>query len=148
MADLAQRIDAELENIDGVLERLPPAASLPDLSELELAGVVALVHSFYNGVENIIKQVARARRLPLPTGEAWHRDLIESVYRAGIISEETWTGIKEFLAFRHFFAHAYAFDTDPERLEPLVAKLPACYRAFRKDLEKLRAGRMKDEPNS
>ena len=27
------------------------------------------------------------------------------------------------MAFRHFFTHAYAFDVDPQRLDPLVANL-------------------------
>jgi hypothetical protein len=58
MAELAEKIAAELENIDGVLARLPPADLLPDLSELELAGAAALVHSFYNGVENIINSIS------------------------------------------------------------------------------------------
>ncbi len=35
------RIEAELENIDGVLARVPAAESLPDLSELELTAQTA-----------------------------------------------------------------------------------------------------------
>ncbi len=35
MADLPERIAAELENIDGVLARVPAVDSLPDLSELD-----------------------------------------------------------------------------------------------------------------
>ena len=42
MADLAERVNAELANIDGILSRLPPAESLASLSELELAGVLPL----------------------------------------------------------------------------------------------------------
>jgi hypothetical protein len=57
MAELAEKIAAELENIDSVLARIPEADALPDLSELELAGVAALIHSFYNGVD-VQKRVA------------------------------------------------------------------------------------------
>ena len=53
---------------------------------------------------------------------------------AGVLSEETCAAIREYLAFRHFFAHAYAFDIDPQRLEPLVAHLPATYSLFKQDL--------------
>ena len=45
MANLAERISAELENIDGVLARIPAADTLSDLSELEPAGVAALIQS-------------------------------------------------------------------------------------------------------
>ena len=61
MAELQERIAAELENIDAVVARLPQADLLSELSELELAGTAALVHSFYNGVENIIKQIVQSR---------------------------------------------------------------------------------------
>ena len=137
MADLSDRIAAELENIDSVLDRLPPADSLPNLSELELAGVAALIHSYYNGVENIVKQVIQSRGLVLPTGESWHKELIESASDSGILSKETALGVRDYLAFRHFFTHAYAFDLEPERLEPLVANLRSVDERFRQDLQAL-----------
>ncbi|MDP6524849.1 MAG: hypothetical protein QGH15_11560 [Kiritimatiellia bacterium] len=136
MADLPERISAELENIDGVLARIPSDKVLPDLSELELAGVAALVHSFYNGVENVLKQVLQSRGIALPTGESWHKELILIAAESGVLSEETSHGIRDYLAFRHFFTHAYAFDLDPERLEPLVAKLADVNGAFRRDLSR------------
>ena len=108
--------------------------ALPGLSELELAGVAALVHSFYNGVENIVKQLVQARGIALPMGESWHKELIQTAAEAGILSEATSQGVREYLAFRHFFAHAYAFDLDPERLEPLVANLASVDEQFRSDL--------------
>jgi len=137
MADLAERIAAELENIDGVLARVPPAEELPNLSDLELAGVAALIHSFYTGTENIVKQVLQSRGLTLPTGESWHKELIHMACEAGVLSDETANGIRQYLAFRHFFTHAYAFDLDSERLEPLVAGIHAIDAVFRRDLAKL-----------
>ena len=137
MADLRECVAAELENIDGVLALVPSAESLPSLSELELAGVAALVHSFYNGVENIVKQALQARGAALPTGESWHKELIETASAAGVLSEETSRGVRDYLAFRHFFTHSYAFDLDPQRLEPLVANLQAVTAAFRKDVAAL-----------
>jgi len=49
MADLRERIQAELENIDQTLINIPDKNALSTLSTLELAGVAALLHSFYNG---------------------------------------------------------------------------------------------------
>ena len=59
MAKLAERVNAEFENVDAVVARVPSESELPNLSDLELAGVAAMVHSFYNGMENILKQVMR-----------------------------------------------------------------------------------------
>ena len=51
--------------------------------DLELAGVAALVHSFYNGFENIVKQILLTRGFDLPTGESWHKELIQSATESG-----------------------------------------------------------------
>jgi len=48
MARLSERIAAELENIDGITTRIPPADTLPDLSELELAKVYLAFRPFFS----------------------------------------------------------------------------------------------------
>jgi len=79
---------------------MPTAKSLPALTTLELAGVAALLHSFYNGLENILKQVSISRHTPLPAGEAWHKELAETACTQSVIAEETRDRIKEYLVSR------------------------------------------------
>lgn len=134
MAKLAERVNAEFENVDAVVARVPSESELPNLSDLELAGVAAMVHSFYNGMENILKQVMRERGVDLPKGESWHKELVQLAVSEGILSEQTASAVRAYLAFRHFFSHAYAFDLDPQRLEPLVAQLNHVSERFRHDL--------------
>ncbi len=110
MASLREKIESEYEAIEDVLRALPVSDSLLDLSVLELAGVAALLHNFYNGIENILKQILTAKNLDIPDGAAWHRDLLAAVGEHGILCETTVESLKRFLAFRHFFSHGYALD--------------------------------------
>jgi len=136
MAELREKIDAEFENLEQVVQELPQADALHKLSSLELNGVAVLVHNFYNGVENILKQIARSQSLKLTDGPSWHRDLLGSSRAAGVVSDHTAERLKEYLGFRHLFSHGYAFNLEKERLVPLAAELPQTLQQFKKDIEK------------
>ncbi len=59
MASLIEAIEAELENVRGVLSALPDKDRLVRLSYLELAGSAALIHNFYNGIETCLKLLSK-----------------------------------------------------------------------------------------
>lgn len=134
MANLSQKILAELENLDEIIDEMPSFSELPNLSNLELAGVAALLHNFYNGVENIIKQIFLSQKINLPEGQSWHKDLLESAVQESIISGECKNFLGQYLAFRHFFSHAYALDLYPDKMEPLVNHCSNLYSLFKDDI--------------
>ncbi len=136
MVRLKQRIQAELENIDEIFKEMPLHSSLPRLSMLELAGVAALLHNFYNGIENILKQIFVSQKISVPEGQSWHKDLLEKAVKEEIISEECISHLGQYLAFRHFFSHAYALDLYPEKMEPLVENSQKLYSIFKNDINK------------
>jgi hypothetical protein len=135
MTPLRARVDAEFEQIERVLETFPQDQPYPDLSTLELAGLSTLLHNFYNGIENVLKQVVQGQGLRLPDGPSWHRDLVNLAVANNVISPSTSEALKPYLAFRHFFVHAYAVDLEVERLEPLGKNVEGVFAGFRRDIE-------------
>ena len=134
MANLKDKIEAEYENIDKLIAELPPADRLPFLEFLQLAGVATLLHNFYNGIENIIKLILKDKNIPLPEGGSWHKELLNLARRNRIISDSTLMLLGEYLAFRHFFSHAYAFDLYADKLEPLVENINKIYQIFKEEI--------------
>lgn len=102
-----------------------------------MAGVAALLHNFYNGLENVLKQVCRAKEIPIPSGPSWHRDLLLTAGEANILSKAIIIELSRFLAFRHFFSHAYALDLLPERMEPLVRQAAGVFESFRTEIDNI-----------
>lgn len=136
MEKLADRIEAEIENINKTLEKLPNHKKLHYLSVLELAGVAALLHNYYNGIENILKQILSYEKVTIPSGSSWHKDLLNLAEDNNIISSETKNNLIDYLAFRHFFSHSYALDLYHTKMKPLVQNIHAKYKKFQIEIDK------------
>ncbi len=68
MPDYRLRIEAEYEATENALSALPDRP-LSTLTQLEIAGVAALLPNFYNGIENVLKQVFQQRSHAIPLKE-------------------------------------------------------------------------------
>lgn len=136
MASLQDKINLDIENIDRVFAELPQHEVLHKLSMLELAGVATLLHNFYNGIENILKRLLIKKGISIPQGSAWHKELLNLSGQENIITPQMKQQLGEFLAFRHFFSHAYALDLYAEKMEPLVKSAFELYKEFKIEISK------------
>ena len=146
MPELREKVEAELEQMDRALRELPGARRVRNLSVLELGGTASLLTSLYHGVENILKQGLVAIGVGLPSGASWHRDLLQSACEQKLISGRLRDRLAPYMAFRHFFTHAYGVDLDPERLAPLVREVRPVYGLFKKEVRGFVRGQTQRRP--
>lgn len=147
MSELAEKVAAqvtfEIEQIDrlltvyaDLLERVQQRT--PDL--VEVAAIASVVHSFYNGLENIFLSIAKGLDQQVPTGSQWHRDLLvqmsqQTANRGGVISTELARKLADYLGFRHFYRHSYSFFLEWEELKKLVTPLREVWAQVKEELD-------------
>ncbi len=116
----------------GMLRRLlEETAPLIDRCRREPPGsterwaLAGMLHSFYNGIENLFKRIAVECDGGTPGGPSAHRDLLDSMTRPGVsrprvITEATRDVLERYLDFRHMFRHAYTFDLRWDKMADAV----------------------------
>lgn len=134
MSELSDNIKAELQNIDGFIGELPASTELSSLSVLQLAGTGTILFAFYNGIENILKQILLSVKEDLPEDDSWHRQILNISVEENVISDECKTDLAPYLAFRNFFRQGYTLSMDPIQLSPLVQNQASVYSAFRNEI--------------
>ena len=85
--------------------------------------------------ENILKQCMISKNLSIPSSNSWHKDLLTSSAQNNILTSETMFLLGEYLAFRHFFSHAYALDLYADKMEPLVENIQSTFVAFKAEID-------------
>lgn len=134
MADLRKKIDVEFKSIQIVIDKFKKVRNVNNLSDFEIAGVATYIHNFYNGMENILKQILKGKNIAMPDGASWHRDLIYIASSKFFLSKSTEEYLNKYLSFRHFFVHNYAIDLDPSELDFLVKNAENVFDLFRQEI--------------
>ena len=108
--------------------------------EIEIMALAAILHSFYTGIEGILKRIAIRVDGSVPLGEIWHSQLLGTMSKPGknrskVISDSLEEKLRHYLNFRHMFRHAYTFHLNWERMEPLVRECENTFHVFENELE-------------
>ncbi len=135
MDELNRKIFAEEENIEIALGNLRDAMARKKKTVIELAAIATFLHNIYNGIENILKQTLKTKGVEIPESATWHKELLNLSVSQRIISEKLADQLYEYLAFRHFFVHAYGFMLDEAHLEVLANNISEIWLQFMKEIE-------------
>lgn len=134
MSKIPKQILAEKQNVEEALDNLKKAMERKNRSTIELAAIGTFLHNIYNGIENILKQIARLESVEIPKSESWHKDLLNLSVSKGIISEELSDQLYEYLTFRHFFIHSYGFMLEEKHLEGLATNIHDVWTRFMSEI--------------
>lgn len=111
---------------------------IPDLFDMTILGSV--LHSFYNGLENIFEIIAKNIDGIVPNGNKSHQELLhqmasENSKRNEILNEKLYLKLREYATFRHFYRHAYSFQLNWEKMNPLIDNLQTVWNEVKLNLE-------------
>jgi hypothetical protein len=138
----AERIRDELEQIERtVLHTKRDWGKLVQTGDDAYLKAVAYdLHGFYTGIEKVFESIADTIDDHIPTGQAWHKDLLLQMaeeiagIRPALLSQNTADALDEYLRFRHRIRNIYSFNLVPERVKGLVERLPGVYDHVKSDL--------------
>lgn len=136
--ELAEQVRLELSAIERLLDEhaeLFDVVALREPSVWERSALAAVLHSFYNAVENILKRVARGSGIEVADGPNWHARLVDALIArpgaSGLLDGELAATLKDYMRFRHFFRHSYTFELDWAKMRPLVSGLADAFARLR-----------------
>ena len=141
---LKKQIVIELDQLRRLLNRHPELIEKCKESpptNIEIDTLSALLHSFYTGIENILRRIAVHYNESLSHRENWHRNLLtrmtqSTTDRGAVISGELGIRLGTYLAFRHVFRHAYTFELSWPKIKPLVLKIKDTFHSFEEALNR------------
>jgi hypothetical protein len=136
------RVSKELDELNLVVNRAESSWRLArqQNNDLFLDAAALNLHGFYSGIEKIFEYIAKEIDKSVPTGNAWHRELVSQMatpiegIRPSVISQKTELLLDEFRGFRHVVRNLYTFNLSPERLEILVKHISPCFSQLRAEI--------------
>jgi hypothetical protein len=143
LEEVKKAIEFELEEIESLFQLYKTELFDLDLEQtpniLELTAFASVLHSFFNGIENLLLIIAKNIDNSVPSDANWHKALItqmttENKFRKPVLSVEMKNELKRYLSFRHFFRHSYSFHLEWEELKKLVKTIHQVWSKFKSEI--------------
>ena len=139
---LKAKILFEISQIDKLLDKSKPLLDLCKLripDYIEMSATALLLHSFYNGIENILILIFKHYDEELSKDNKWHMKLLDKTFisnenRKQIFQIELQKTLEEYLRFRHYIRHAYGFQLEWTRMENLTDNINNVWQNVKENL--------------
>ena len=98
-----------------------------------------IIHSFYNGIENILLLIIKNKDSVLPNGVKWQKVLFAKAFeatenRSPIFREGLKESLNDYLQFRHFVRHSYGFQLKWEKMKNMLFGMNTIWENIKQDL--------------
>jgi len=125
------QIQTLIDSYDELIQKA--TKEVPNL--IELTALAAVLHSFYNGIENIFQIILKKIDRQTINNSKWHKELLlamskQNAQRNAVISIETMLLLSQYLSFRHFYRHSYSFYLNWDDMKPLINSLNEIWNDF------------------
>jgi len=127
---LINEIEAEIEHFWRLTQDVGEAASRfskqNQLSTHDLRALALLLAEIYAGAENLMLRIAKSLGEAIPSGKAWHKELLEQLsadvpgLRPALFKQDIVAELDEFRRFRHVVHHLYASMYDWQQINRLL----------------------------
>ena len=142
--ELKIKVSYEISQIDKLLNESQPLQNLCKLKTpdfIELSAVAMVLHSFYNGIENILIMIFKSYGEKLPNGNKWHMELMEMAFvqncdRQIIFNIELKNILEEYMKFRHLVRHIYNYKLNWSMMENIMNHININWETIKSDLNK------------
>ena len=145
---LIARLDRDWEIIEAVDQRVQEALERVrrEGSDTVTVGAVALyLSNLYTAIEDLLSRIASELDGWRPTGENWHRELIEGMrvevegVRPRIVEDALGFDLDRLRRFRDRVRHAYAEEYDWDEMQGVLVARDRCLERFPEALASLRS---------
>lgn len=133
----------EFKKLEDIVAEAQSRTKETEPTAYDLMAIGSVLHSLYQGMENILKRIVREIDVNNPiTSANWHRELVEMTaqeipdVRPKVLEPETKEAAFLYLAFRHAFRNLYGFELEWGRMKPLLDDAPAMMERFSTDIER------------
>jgi hypothetical protein len=139
-----QKIHFEIKQIDKLINDSNPLLDLCKIREpdyVEKSGAALILHSFYNGIENIVSLIVKSKDSKLPNDNKWHKELLNRTFektdnRSEIFNEDLKEPLSNYLKFRHFVRHSYSFQLEWLEMKPLLFGMNILWNNAKENIKK------------
>ena len=155
---ITQRINDELDKINGILERIQRGLDNIDVLPIQarefIENTIATdLADVYRGIENIFLRIAREVDMQVPTGSRWHKNLLAQMTekrpeRPPVISENTSLQLEDLLDFRHKVNNIYGKELKYEKTIPHAKSIATLFANTSQDLNAFTASLEKREEDA